>query len=194
MIQPRHFLVPITSAAMLTAVAQQAMQESSAAGSAAPTGISVCRMLVAEEGRTRESGQGGQKAEVFRYRQPARPVKPVHSISDDTTDETGEGDGEEKTAAPALSANDLRVLPNPSDGLFTLAFPLPENGGNGQLYVTDAAGRVVHREVVLGSGGQARTIDLRGQGPGTYIATIVVGDNTISKRLVIDQAAAGSAR
>jgi hypothetical protein len=149
----------------------------------------LCQVVVQVE-RVDAPDQGAPKAEVFRYRYKQKPTTvPVHSVVDDTVDETGAGDGSEKAAMPVaaqLSADDLRVLPNPSAGVFTLAFPLPDEGGNGELYVTDAAGRVVHHEAVMGQGGQARVIDLTGEGKGTYVATVVLGDRTISKRLVIE--------
>lgn len=146
----------------------------------------LCQVVVRTENK--EAGQtGGQKAEVFRYRYKPKPNgAPVHTLAGSSDNEGVEKLATTNEARGTLSSDDLRVLPNPSAGLFTLAFPLPEEGGNGELYITDAAGRVVHRETLMGSGGQARTIDLRSRGKGTYIATIVVGDNTISKRLVIE--------
>ena len=149
----------------------------------------LCQVVVQVE-RVDAPDQGAPKAEVFRYRYKQKPTTvPVHSTVDDTVDETGADDGVEKAAdqeAGEPSADDLRVLPNPSAGVFTLAFPLPEEGGNGELYVTDAAGRVVHREAVMGQGGQARVIDLTGEGKGTYVVTVVMQNRTISKRLVIE--------
>ena len=147
----------------------------------------LCQVIVGA--MYKEGGEmGAPKAEVFRYRYKTKPnTVPTH-----TTTEDEETDGEHEAVkavaqeAGRLSADDLRILPNPSAGVFTLAFPLPEEGGNGELYITDAAGRVVHRETVMGSGGQARTLDLRNTGKGTYVATIVIGDNAISKRLVIE--------
>lgn len=137
-----------------------------------------CRVIVQPDG-----GQGSAKAEVFRYRtKPRTTPTPVHTASGDEEEVTGA----EKSATASPENDEMRVLPNPSEGLFTLAFKLPEEGGNGTLYVTDAAGRVVHNEVVMGNGGQARTVDLRGKEKGTYIATVAVGDRTISKRLVIE--------
>ncbi len=149
----------------------------------------LCQVVVQGE-RVDAPDQGAPKAEVFRYRYKQKPTTvPVHSTVDDTVDETGADDGVEKAAvqeAGERSADDLRVLPNPSAGVFTLAFPLPDEGGNGELYITDAAGRIVHREAVMGQGGQARVVDLTGEGKGTYVATVVLGDRTISKRLVIE--------
>ena len=149
----------------------------------------LCQVVVQVD-RVDAPDQGAPKAEVFRYRYKQKPTTvPVHSVVDDTSDETGADDGVEKAAdqeAGEPSADDLRVLPNPSAGVFTLAFPLPEEGGNGELYVTDVAGRVVHREAVMGQGGQARVIDLTGEGKGTYVVTVVMQNRTISKRLVIE--------
>lgn len=137
-----------------------------------------CRVIVQPDG-----GQGSAKAEVFRYRaKPRTTPTPVHTATANEEEVTGV----EKSASTSPENDEMRVLPNPSEGLFTLAFKLPEEGGNGTLYVTDAAGRVVHNEVVMGNGGQARTVDLRGKEKGTYIATVAVGDKTISKRLVIE--------
>ncbi|MFZ1686028.1 MAG: T9SS type A sorting domain-containing protein [Flavobacteriales bacterium] len=139
-------------------------------------------MLTVEPKEVVEPGEA--KAEVFRYRYKQKTSAiPTHSVVSDT------GDDAEKALTQSdggPSQDNLRVLPNPSSGLFTLAFLLPDEGGSGELYITDAAGRVVHRETVMGSGGQARTLDLRNNGTGTYVATIVLGDNTISKRLVIE--------
>ncbi|MEO8069031.1 MAG: T9SS type A sorting domain-containing protein [Flavobacteriales bacterium] len=152
----------------------------------------LCQVIIRTNHK--EAGQdGGQKAEVFRYRYKPKPNNAnVHTMVGNPDD-----GGVDKLATAndaqagsdrrgALSSDDLRVLPNPSSGLFTLAFPLPDEGGSGELYITDAAGRVVYRETVMGSGGQARTVDLRNRGKGTYVATVVLGENTISKRLVIE--------
>lgn len=137
-----------------------------------------CRVIVQPDGT-----QGSTKAEVFRYRaKPRTTPTPVHTAAANGEDRTGV----EKSVTASMETDEMRVLPNPSEGLFTLAFKLPEEGGNGTLYITDAAGRVVHNEVVMGNGGQARTIDLRGMEKGTYIATVAVGERTISKRLVIE--------
>lgn len=140
-----------------------------------------CRVIVQPDG-----AHGNAKAEVFRYRaKPRTTPTPVHTAV--TNEEEVSGVEKGAMAQAASTDNDeMRVLPNPSEGLFTLAFKLPEEGGNGTLYITDAAGRVLHNEVVMGNGGQARTVDLRGREKGTYIATVAVGDRTISKRLVIE--------
>jgi len=80
--------------------------------------------------------------------------------------------------------NDLKVFPNPSNGLFTLTF---ENKSNRDisLEVMDIQGRVVHAEAAIGSGFGTvlHEFDLSDLNPGFYLMRLSDGEHFQGRKI-----------
>ncbi len=81
----------------------------------------------------------------------------------------------------------ISIQPNPSDGLFTIrANGLTNN--DAELTVLDVLGAVVYGKTVITSGGSLRQqLDLGDLSTGQYFLRVNDGENTIGKKLLIEQ-------
>ena len=75
----------------------------------------------------------------------------------------------------------LDVFPNPTSGEATIQAFWPGTGAI--LWVRDAAGRLVHKEVLTGNGG--RRIPLAGLAPGVHLVELNAADQRKVKRLLV---------
>ncbi|AMR26761.1 hypothetical protein A0257_06310 [Hymenobacter psoromatis] len=88
------------------------------------------------------------------------------------------------TRNAALSAT-LTVAPNPSpDGRYLLHAPPALLAA--ALAVTDATGRVVHREAALTTSAATRALDLSGLAAGLYTLQLVADQGLVTKKLVVE--------
>lgn len=153
-----------------------------------------CQVIVIDDSEGKKQ-DGGTKADVFRYRYRTKSdsgpdadiekeISVVVTDADGTT-ATAWADGDDAEArAGDVSSGALQLYPNPNDGQFTVEFDPPDEGET-VITVVDGAGREVFSERTSDTGHQVRSFDLSGEGKGNYIATLVQGGTTISKRLVI---------
>jgi len=96
------------------------------------------------------------------------------------------GDFEFLSVGEVDIVKDLKVFPNPSNGLFTLTF---ENKSNRDisLEVMDIQGRVVHAEAAIGSGfGSVRhEFNLSDLNPGFYLMRLSDGEHFQSRKIQV---------
>ncbi len=88
------------------------------------------------------------------------------------------------TTGEQLGSLVFEVLPNPSDGLFTLKMDLPTFASL-DLAVFDVVGRQVFASQTEAVGAVQQPLDLRGLASGTYLLQVSDGDRWGVKRLVI---------
>jgi Secretion system C-terminal sorting domain len=85
---------------------------------------------------------------------------------------------EDVTGVEEQTSSQMKVYPNPSNGIFTV-----ENSIPGLIVVTDVAGRVVTEEKVNGG---VNTLDLSSQSEGCYFMTMRFEDGTVvTERILI---------
>ncbi|TNF28169.1 MAG: PDZ domain-containing protein, partial [Bacteroidetes bacterium] len=114
-----------------------------------------------------------------------KEVKVVIELKDCTKEE------EAMLSAPAkvdfkkeLAVNKIEFAPNPSDGLFNLAFELPEKKST-RVLVFDQMGRKVYEEILNNFDGSYRNrIDISAQQSGVYFLIIAQGENQFSRKIV----------
>lgn len=84
-----------------------------------------------------------------------------------------------------LSIEQLRIFPNPSQGLFNLQFNLPNNAPT-QIRIFDGTGRMVYSND-LGNfeGDFSERLDLTNNPAGTYYLMVQQGKLSISKKVII---------
>lgn len=80
----------------------------------------------------------------------------------------------------------ISVYPNPNNGTFTIAFE-QKNEVKTVIRVVDAQGKTVYREK-LGdfSGSYNKELDLKKHGVGVYIVTVQQGDETSSRKVIVE--------
>ncbi len=81
----------------------------------------------------------------------------------------------DRTAAPALEAQDLRMSnqPNPFSGLTTVQCSIPATVRTAELIVLDMTGREITRQIVSERGQTSVEVNLQTAPSGTYIGTLV---------------------
>lgn len=83
-----------------------------------------------------------------------------------------------------LMVENLSLFPNPSDGVFTLNFDLPETEEPVIINIVDVLGSKIYTETLDNfTGSYSNTIDLRSDARGHYILNITQGDKIISKNI-----------
>ncbi len=80
---------------------------------------------------------------------------------------------------------EIKIFPNPSDGVFTLEINNLSFGRQINLYVYDASGKEIIQEELKIIEGFKRTVDLSGYDKGTYIINIIGGPNAFFKAKLI---------
>jgi len=96
-------------------------------------------------------------------------------------------DDDEEVNERGVALNDpISVYPNPNDGTFTIAFD-QKNEVKTSIRVVDAQGKVVFKEK-LGdfSGSYKKELDLKKHGAGVFIVTIQQGDETSSRKVIVE--------
>ncbi|MBL7112671.1 MAG: T9SS type A sorting domain-containing protein [Bacteroidales bacterium] len=76
----------------------------------------------------------------------------------------------------------FKIFPNPSNGVFTLEM---QESAEGELHlqVIDATGKIVHNEVLTGTGNHI--IDLSAAHEGIYLIRVITKSGSIEKRIII---------
>jgi hypothetical protein len=80
--------------------------------------------------------------------------------------------------------SDLKVMPNPSNGVITLSGNLTANG-NIDVTVTDLQGRVVYSASERVGGTLNQTVNLENVSNGTYMVTITSDFGTLTEKVVV---------
>lgn len=83
-----------------------------------------------------------------------------------------------------LGPPQLRIIPNPNAGLFTLQVPNTLQG-EGQVLVFNSTGQQVHQAKLNFSAGLPAQVRLLGQAPGVYFLRLQVGQAVFSERLIL---------
>ena len=92
---------------------------------------------------------------------------------------------EKSSSKHALDAT-LEAYPNPNQGRFTVSFRL-QRKGDASVQVIDPAGKVVYTETLKDfSGEYKKEIELPGKSRGTYLVKISQGNQSLSRKLVIE--------
>jgi hypothetical protein len=78
---------------------------------------------------------------------------------------------------------DLSVYPNPSTGIYTVSYNLPEST-SGQIMIYSADGRELKR-FGCQTGYQFVTVDITGAGSGTYLYILVVDGSVVKSGSLI---------
>lgn len=102
-------------------------------------------------------------------------------------------DGQSEVFAPIISnctpsSNELKVYPNPANGLFTVALITSESIGDATIFIQDISGKVVaNRTVNVLSGTTNVSFEEKQLSPGTYIVSVQAKDKKMYTpvRLVI---------
>ncbi|WP_306643155.1 T9SS type A sorting domain-containing protein [Sanyastnella coralliicola] len=85
----------------------------------------------------------------------------------------------------ASSVTDLKFMPNPNNGQFTLQFGL-EDKAKTTIEIHDMNGRVVYQENLGRFEGEYRNnIDISGEGSGVYILTVTHGKERVVERMIV---------
>ena len=109
----------------------------------------------------------------------------LENLSDDEASNFNNQYGLEMTVQNSLSVNDLQVNPNPSIGMFSLQFRLPQSGPT-VIHVFNAMGRLIY-EYDLGefTGPFSDEIDISQNGTGNYFMNIKQGSQSYSTKIVL---------
>lgn len=84
----------------------------------------------------------------------------------------------------SLPLNKIEFAPNPSDGLFNLAFDLPKKQDT-RVMIFDQAGRKVFEELLVNFSGSCKNqIDISAQPSGVYFLIIAQQDKQFSRKIV----------
>ena len=80
----------------------------------------------------------------------------------------------------------VKVYPNPGDGKFSLSFTA-NTKGDVVISIADAKGAEVYNKTVENfSGEYSNEINISGEGKGTYYLKITQGDDSITKKILVD--------
>ena len=81
-----------------------------------------------------------------------------------------------------LQLQDVRMYPNPTDGVFALSFNLQP--GPLTVAITDINGKVIYNEINENTAGSyVRDIDLKGVPQGNYVLTVTQGDRVFTDQI-----------
>ena len=84
-----------------------------------------------------------------------------------------------------ISANDIIVYPNPSSGVFNLEIN-SLNSSDVEILIYDLLGRVVFENNYENSFNFNEIIDLSSENSGVFLINVTIGNNQITKRVIID--------
>jgi hypothetical protein len=84
-------------------------------------------------------------------------------------------------SAENFEANQIAVFPNPSNGIFNIAFG---NLNPTQIDVYDISGKLILEKKQLEISNNQTNIDLSKTSDGVYFVKITTEDNTITKRII----------
>lgn len=88
--------------------------------------------------------------------------------------------------SPPLTLEDLKIFPNPGDGLVQLSFRVKDQATL-KIRVLNAAGQAIFSETLPGVSGLYMTeIDLRNAGKGVYYVSVVHGKKSAVRKLIIN--------
>jgi hypothetical protein len=95
-----------------------------------------------------------------------------------------EKSGQQFSARNNLEVADLKLAPNPSNGMFSVMFDLPARG-DAELRVIDVNGRVIYQETMNDfQGSYRKEFDISGQSKGIYYMQITQNGKTFSRKIV----------
>jgi len=113
------------------------------------------------------TGKNGEKIWVYKRNLPA---------SAETTKRKGEG----------LAVGRLKVYPNPSDGKLSISFKAA-NKGDVNISITDSNGKEVYKQTMKDFEGEYfQQVDITEKGKGTYFINITSGEDTITKKILVE--------
>lgn len=86
-----------------------------------------------------------------------------------------------------LAVNQLKMSPNPNNGMFELSFDLP-NQGDTSIRIFNSAGRMIYDYELGGFTGDFQdAIDISQNGAGSYFLIITQGTKALTKKIVLQQ-------
>jgi hypothetical protein len=113
------------------------------------------------------SGKDGEKIWIYKRKLPATA---------EITKRKGEG----------LGVGRMKVYPNPSDGRFSVSFKAASKGDI-NISVTDNNGKEVYKQTMKDFEGEYfQQVDISGKGKGSYYIKITSGDDTITKKILVE--------
>ena len=90
--------------------------------------------------------------------------------------------GDSTLAAEEFSASDFSIFPNPSNGLFTISYPV---GQTPALTIYDVTGKIVLQRSDLDLGGTSYALDLSSFAKGVYLLEAISEQNKILKKIIL---------
>jgi hypothetical protein len=84
------------------------------------------------------------------------------------------------------SENGFTVLPNPTSGMLTLRFTMPEESKDGSVRLVDAAGTIVHNQQLESATVHEIPLDVSGLPKGMYMVEVLAGGITFAKKVLIE--------
>jgi hypothetical protein len=79
------------------------------------------------------------------------------------------------------SAADIRIYPNPTQGLFTVEIGNISNAISGEIHLMDAKGKTLEKRNISG---EKMNFDLNGEAPGAYLMNIRIGEKVSSWKII----------
>ena len=105
------------------------------------------------------------------------PVEEVEAVMEET--------GLDMPTVNNLTIEQIEVFPNPSVGMFTLNFDLPQPGDS-RIRIYSATGRLVFsRNLGQFQGRFTENLDIAGAGPGVYYLMIQQNDFAVTRKIII---------
>jgi hypothetical protein len=93
---------------------------------------------------------------------------------------------ESQKVSASMPVNKVKVYPNPGSGKISISFTAASKGDI-QISITDAKGNEVFSKTLKDfSGEYFNQVDISGKGKGTYFLKITQGDDSITKKLVVE--------
>lgn len=103
-------------------------------------------------------------------------------VIEDVTEEPKQDDPSFVPELQPLELQDVRMYPNPTDGLFALSFQV--NPGPLTIAITDVNGKAVYNERIDNSEGfYNKEIDLKGIPQGNYVLSVTQGDKVYTDQI-----------
>ena len=109
----------------------------------------------------------------------------VQEMSVEEVEDVMEETGLDMPKVNNLTLEEVEVFPNPSVGMFTLNFDLPESG-NTQIRIYSASGQLVFsRNLGQFTGSFSENLDIAGAGPGVYYLMIQQNDFAVTRKIIV---------